>query len=54
MAEEKKNTPNSVQEFVKLTGRCKASIYNLAKKLGRLPTVEEVQAQHKGRPKKYQ
>lgn len=51
MKDHKKKSP--VQELMEKTGRSKTAIYTLAKKLGRLPTVEEVQNQKKGRPRKY-
>ena len=43
----------SVKYLVEQSGKSKASIYNLAKKLGRLPKLEEIKAQSKGRPRKY-
>ena len=45
----------TVTEFAKKCGCSRTWIYSLAKKLGRLPTEEEVK-QHKGkagRPRKY-
>jgi predicted transcriptional regulator len=49
-----KNEKPTVQELMKKTGRSKATIYNIAKKLGRLPTVEEILNQPPvGRPRKY-
>ena len=42
-----------VNELVKVTGKSRAVIYKLAKKLGRLPTVTEVMNRKNGRPKKY-
>lgn len=52
---DKKNTaPSRVQELMEQTGRSKAIIYRLAKRLGRLPTVEEVINRPNGRPKKYE
>lgn len=50
MSEEKKLT---VKELVKLTGKSKTTIYNLCKKLGRMPTVDEVMNRKNGRPTKY-
>ena len=35
------------------TGKSKGTIYRLAKKFNRLPTIEEVLLQKCGRPKKY-
>ena len=43
----------SVNELVKATGKSRATIYLMAKRLGRLPTKEEVLAVKMGRPKKY-
>lgn len=43
----------TVQELSKLSGKCPATVYRLAKKLGRLPTLEELNNQKKGRPIKY-
>lgn len=43
----------TVKELVKITGKSKSSIYNLAKKLGRIPTIEEINAQKVGRPPKH-
>ena len=47
------NKTLTVKELVEITGKKKSTIYNLAKQLGRLPTVEEVNAVKIGRPKKY-
>ena len=55
MSDIKNDAPKkSVQDLMKLTGRSKTTIYKLAGKLGRLPTVEEVMNRKNGRPKKYQ
>lgn len=54
MSDVKKDAPKDVQELMKLTKRSKTTIYKLAGKLGRLPTVEEVLNRPNGRPKKYQ
>ena len=43
----------SVQYLSEKSGKSKTCIYDLAKKLGRLPTVEELNSQKKGRPRKY-
>ncbi len=43
----------TVKELSERTGKCTAAIYNLCKKLGRMPTVEEVLNQKPGRPRKY-
>lgn len=50
MEEEKKYT---VEELAALTNRSKAVIYRLAKRLGRLPTLEEITSRKTGRPTKY-
>lgn len=42
-----------VEELAKKTNRSKVVIYNLAKKLGRLPTEKEVLERKNGRPRKY-
>lgn len=44
---------HKASDLVKITGRSKVVIYRLARKLGRLPTVEEVMNRKTGRPKKY-
>lgn len=43
----------TVKELSERTGKCPAAIYKLCKKLGRMPTVEEVKNQKAGRPRKY-
>ena len=43
----------TVNEICEITGKSKCAIYNLARKLGRLPTVEEALTQKVGRPRKY-
>ena len=44
-----------IEELIKKTGRSKTTIYRYAQKLGRLPTVEELNKQKKsGRPRKYE
>ncbi|MBR2388282.1 MAG: hypothetical protein IKB02_05885 [Clostridia bacterium] len=45
----------TVKELAEKTGRSEAWIYIIAHKLGRLPTVEEVEERKgkKGRPPKY-
>lgn len=53
MGEVKSDASKRVQELMKLTGRSKTTIYKLASKLGRLPTVEEVLNRPNGRPRKY-
>lgn len=53
MSDIKTNVPKNVQELIDKTGRSKTAIYRLAKKLGRLPTVEEILNRKNGRPNKY-
>lgn len=51
-----KNEPTQaekVKELMQKTGRSKTIIYSLCKKLGRLPTVDEVINRKPGRPPKY-
>lgn len=43
----------TVKELCEITKRSRVAIYNLARKLGRIPTVEEVLNQKVGRPRKY-
>lgn len=43
----------TVEELAKKCNRSKSAIYLLAKRLGRLPTEEEVLNRKVGRPKKY-
>ena len=43
---------NEVKQLAKATGRSLNAIYILKRKLGRLPTEQEVRAQRRGRPKK--
>lgn len=46
-------TPKEIAEKANVTER---RVYQLAKKLGRLPTVEEIESRKdkRGRPKKYE
>ena len=46
----------TVQEIAKEANVTEARVYQLAKKLGRLPTVEEIESRKgkRGRPKKYE
>lgn len=46
----------TVKSIAEKTGRSEAWIYMLCRKLGRLPTIEEVnnRKNRKGRPKKYE
>jgi sugar-specific transcriptional regulator TrmB len=48
-----KMTPKEIAEKANVTER---RVYQLAKKLGRLPTVEEIESRKgkRGRPKKYE
>jgi predicted transcriptional regulator len=50
MESEKKYT---VEDLARITNRSSAVIYRLAKKLGRLPTIEEIVNRKTGRPPKY-
>ena len=43
----------TVDELVKITGKSKVTVYKVARRLGRIPTVEEVMNRPVGRPKKY-
>ena len=45
----------TVKELAKITNLTEARIYQFAKKLGRLPTIEEIKSRKgkRGRPKKY-
>lgn len=43
----------TVEELAKATGKSKVTIYKVARRLGRLPTVEEVLNRKVGRPRKY-
>ena len=42
-----------IKELANASGKSEMSIYNLAKKLNRLPTLDEVMSVKRGRPKKY-
>lgn len=46
----------TVQELAEKTNITKARVYQIAKKLGRLPTVAEIEERKgkQGRPKKYE
>lgn len=50
MESEKKYT---VEDLARITNRSKSAIYRLAKRLGRLPTIEEIENRKTGRPNKY-
>lgn len=43
----------TVDELVEATGRSRVTIYKVAHKLGRMPSVEEVLNRKNGRPRKY-
>lgn len=43
----------TVEELAEKTKRSKVVIYKVAKRLGRLPTEEEVLNRQPGRPRKY-
>lgn len=44
----------TVAELARLSGKATATVYKYAKRLGRLPTLEELAAPPKmGRPRKY-
>ena len=49
---EPKSNP-SVKELSELTGKSKQVIYGLIKRLGRVPSVEEILNRQNGRPRKY-
>lgn len=44
---------SAVDELAKKSGKSRGTIYSMCKKLGRLPTLEEVKAVKVGRPAKY-
>lgn len=43
----------SILEIAEATGKSKVTIYKLARKFGRVPTIEEVLNRKNGRPRKY-
>ena len=43
----------SVKELSEMTGKSKQVIYRLIKRLGRVPSVEEILNRQNGRPRKY-
>lgn len=43
----------TIKELASVSGKTQMSVYNLAKKLGRIPTLDEVVSVKRGRPKKY-
>lgn len=44
---------NKIQELALKTERSQVTIYKIAKRLGRIPTEEEVLSRKAGRPRKY-
>jgi predicted transcriptional regulator len=52
---EEKRRKMTIQELAKQTNVTESRVYQLAKKLGRLPTVAEIESRKgkRGRPKKY-
>lgn len=51
--EEEKKEKLTVKDLCRITGRSRVVIYKLAKRFGRLPTVDEVLNRQTGRPPKY-
>lgn len=43
----------TIDELAEITGRSRVTIYKVARRLGRIPTIEEVLNRKNGRPKKY-
>ena len=43
----------TIEELVEITGKSKVTFYKVARRLGRVPTVEEIMNRPVGRPKKY-
>lgn len=43
----------TIKELVLITGKSKATVYNVAKAYGRIPTVEEILNRKVGRPRKH-
>ena len=43
----------TIQELAEITGRSRVTIYKVARRLGRIPTIEEVLNRKNGRPRKY-
>lgn len=41
------------EDLAEKTGRTRASIYYIARKLGKKPTIREINAIKQGRPEKY-
>jgi predicted transcriptional regulator len=53
---QEKEVKMTVQELAEKTNVTEARVYQIAKQLGRLPTVEEIESRKgkRGRPKKYE
>lgn len=43
----------TIDELAEKTGKSKVVIYKVAKRLGRIPTIEEIMNRQVGRPRKY-
>ena len=43
----------TIQELAEITGRSRVTIYKVARRLGHIPTIEEVLNRKNGRPRKY-
>jgi predicted transcriptional regulator len=56
LPKQEKEVKMTVQELAEKTNVTKARVYQIAKKLGRLPTVAEIEERKgkQGRPKKYE
>jgi DNA-binding MarR family transcriptional regulator len=48
-----KNKEYTVKELAELSGKTTSAIYAIIKRIGRMPTLEEVKAIKNGRPNKY-
>lgn len=44
---------NEVERLARKTGKSRTTIYKLAKRYGRLPTLDEILNRKTGRPRKY-
>lgn len=56
VSKKKKGEKMTVQELAEKANVTERRVYQLAKKLGRLPTVDEIESRKgkRGRPKKYE
>lgn len=45
---------NEVERLARLSGKSRTVIYKLAKRFGRMPTLEEIKNRKNGRPRKYE